>query len=940
MAVRKVKKTKTTQKKNPKKTGQNTNTKKNTEKKKKVTRKVTTKKKSSEVIKSKKTTTSKTRSKTPKKNQNKTLKKKTGRSTKSIAQQSSVFVEIEPLTTAEEMAALLANEEPRKKNRRFSFVSSKSVPETTETQPKGGNIVTKQRKKAVKAAMIGLGLFIIAAIYTIQFHLRSSVAKDSGSIETSGIIENAMIKRDIYGIAIVEASNEEDLFYAAGYAHASDRLWQMVSLSYVAQGRISEIKSSEAALNLDVFMRSLNIKKHVQKALGSMPANIKAKLKRFADGVNFYLENENLPVEFMLTGFEPNKWHPIDTLYIFAIMNLSLSHNIEEEVIFLRLLKKLGPQRAARLVPIYEDEPLPMTEVNKVMLAHKSIIENDIASPPFEMIEKYLSIGMPASNNWAITPARAKGKKSIVVNDTHLKLQNPNAWYILHLKCPTYDVAGVTLAGMPFIALGFNGSIAWGATMVMADSQDLYLEKLKKEKNQTLYLSPKGVWRPVVRRVEEFKVDGEIKKIEILETENGPLLNGALNKKKTNRLMPSAIKSQLGLSLKSALFDGERAARGIYMLGKAKTMTEARRAMSFFDSIYLNIVYGDANNIGWQVTGKYPRRINTTGQLPSPGWMPEYQWQGYHSYESNPAMINPPRGYIVTANHRTVPKEHPIVLTKSWHSPERAQRLSQLLDALPQATALDMMNMHKDRVSIFAQKIIRQLKAPVVRQGILSAAWSLKKEDRALLKEALKDLNSFDGDMRAVSKPAAIFSNFMYHFIVNVFADEVDGKDSELYDVLMKASQSSYNAFHDHLLKIEDSPFYDNVTTKDVKETRSLMLAKSLVDAIKHCEEKMGKNRKTWQWGKIHTLNRGSHKWVKSFDIYNVPAMRLIVDFSKEDPAYLLIHPGNSGNRFSKHYDNMIESFLRVDNHTLPFKKENIKNQYTKILRLMKRKNK
>ncbi len=826
--------------------------------------------------------------------------------------------------------------------------------------------------KIAKAVVITL-IIVITAIFSFDYHLKrqfeKSVDDPDGTVTVKGISGTATIRRDKLGVPYIEAKNEEDLFFATGYAVASDRLWQITVMKMIMQGRLSEIIGEEG-VKLDIFMRTLGAGPAVDEAMKKMDPRSLAVFESFARGVNAYLEtHSHLPVEFSLTGYRPEKWQPRDCIFISVIMSLGLSYNMTEELDFLNLASRVGYERAAWLVPVYPDEDIPLEEAKKLAAINPREL-NSLAVQWDGMrreLHRRLSYNLPASNNWALAGTRTKSGRPIVCNDTHLELMVPNAWMMIHQKCPTYEAAGVTAPGIPFVVLGYNGSIAWGVTMVMADNQDIFVEKLKTENGVTSYLY-RGQWLPVKTRREEFRVrDGKTVVREIASTQHGPLLNDALASipfPSDNSMLPLPIKTSYGLALSWATGDIVKTLNGFMELGRVKSLAGVRPALMNVESMYLNFVYGDRDGIGWQVSGKYPVRKKGTGQLPSPGWDGDYDWNGSVPMEKNPYSENPAAGFLLTANQRTVDKKYPYHLTSSWYTPERAERINHVLGQMQKATAGDMMKLQFDRYSLMAKKVqdllFRGNSAAKVRRAIDA----LGEEKAGNAREALEFLKPerFNAVMDENSASAAVLGAFLHCSLRDIFLDELGPDNGLVWEAFISATLTKYPAPQDHLLGREDSPFWDDVKTP-LRENKWDILARSLNNAIVLCEERLGGNRGKWQWGRLHTyhwqhevskslpvfhdfFNRGPYPaggdnhtvnvatctYGKSFEVIEIPAMRLVVDFSRTEPAFLVHVPGQSGNPSSEHYGDMLPYWLTGKNHPLPFGRKAVEEQYKDVL--------
>lgn len=824
------------------------------------------------------------------------------------------------------------------------------------------------KKRFVKFLLIGVALLLLLGLSWLTCKAMLSVASETGTIKVTGISGSVTIARDPLGVPFVEADTEQDAFFGAGYAAASDRLWQMYATKLAVTGRLAEIAGAKM-LPVDVYMRTVGIRRNVDRAINKMPAEYRAPLEAYAAGVNAYLKtHQHLPIEFILTGYTPEPWTIYDCGYVFGSLAFGLAVNLDEELFFLEAARQLGAEKAAWLVPIYADEPIPFTEAQKIDKKIASLLnpQTQLLRDTLEELNRIFRTGMPASNNWVIAGNRTKDGKAILANDTHLPVTMPALWYMMSIESPTYKAAGVTIAGQPYIQLGYNGKIAWGATMVEADCQDLFIETIRSENGHTLYLRPDNTWAPVRELKERFKVRfGRDREVTLRFSANGPLISDALRQLDTKPLMPlvpvGGVKNELHLALRWTLQDGDRAGIGIYEMGRAQTMAEFRRAVSKIHSIYLNLVYTDGENIAWQTTGRIPVRSKGTGQLPSIA-AEGYRWLRYLPFERQPHRENPEEGFLVTANERTVPKGDERKISSVWFSPERAERIRSLLAAKSDWTGAETRQMQLDLYSRMAEKTVAAFSERQVE--LQNAIARLPEKKQKYARAALEILTRFDNVMGAKSQGAALLGAFYHVFTRNVFGDELV-PDSPLWKSFIHTNLRSYSAPQDHILGRDESPFFDDAKTPE-KETRADMFARSLADAYEFCADAMGSPDK-WRWEKLHkiywqhdatkeagilswymnhgpvsyqgdshTINVAHFAWGENFDVFVIPAMRLVVDFNEAEPAQLMIHSGVSGNPSSEHYRDQIKLFLKGENHPLPMGPEAKQKQYSQVLLLEK----
>ena len=794
-------------------------------------------------------------------------------------------------------------------------------------------------------------LFIFFFWMSLDVFLKSTVPTESGSLKLKALHKDVNIYRDSLGIPFIEAQNEDDLFFAAGYVHASDRLWQMVSLKMLSQGRLAELLGSRV-LSADLYMRTVGIHHYAKKILNQYPEHLRHKMTQFSKGVNAFAANHILPIEFHLLGYKPEKWAAIDSICVYLFLNLMLSTNQFEELVFLDIFSKLGFEKSVQLFPKYIGESVSPVELNKLRN-----VNFQTALPfhdsPLQSVNEIIQLGLPASNNWVVSPKIALKKKALLANDTHMEHVTPAIWLLMVLKSPNYRVAGASLPGVPLVAAGYNGKIAWGVTMLMADTQDIFLEKIKKIKGKTHYLF-KGRWLPVIERKETFRVRGQKDEVRIIEsTHHGPLMNEVLKEKAVAPFRPDDVRSEYGIANCWSVKDGDRSGEGFYLLGKAQNIKELNTAVSLIDGMPLNFVYSDGDNIGWIPSGKLPLRNSGEGKFPSPGWTGLYDWKGYVPYQDKPQKLNPAQGFIVTANNRVTETAYPHI-TSSWYGPERADRASEMLKEKGNRIDFDdMLRMQFDRKSLFHNKVRKVLLQKDFLQvladpDILTQSQKVKKEKKKNMLSAWNKIVNFHGNTEPHSHFALVYQAFLYSFTRNTFHDELNAS----WEGFMGAHRRTYDTIQDHLItpQKQNSTFFDNIQTP-FKEDKFWILLESLSDASEFCHKRSVFNENSLKWGNLHQyawvnnfgkalsflsfyFNRGPHPAGGAKDTLNVasfawgdqrfyttevPALKLIVDFSKKEPLFMINSSGQSGNPSSHHYDDMIPYFLSGKNHQIFF---------------------
>ena len=797
-----------------------------------------------------------------------------------------------------------------------------------------------------------------------------SVHPDQGIVRIQGLAQSVVIRRNPLGMPLIETTTFHDALFALGYVHASDRLSQMVGMRLMAEGRLAEM-AGPGVLEMDRFMRAVNLKKSAQVLYSNASPRLKRFFEVYARGVNAYLfrYRDKLPMDLAESGYKPAYWKPEDSALVFCLLNFGLAVNLQEEIAALVLAQKVGSEQLAWLLPTYPDEALPFDEAAKLKgldLNGQLTGLNAVNMAVSQFADAHM-LGVAASNNWAFAPQRTRSGKSLLANDTHLPLSMPSAWNFVQIRSPKYQAAGVSIAGVPAVVAGFNGKLGWGMTMVMGDNQDLFLEQVRRQNGRLHYLAD-GKWLAAQERQETFFIKGQRPIREtIFETRHGPLLNSVLGERK-HALQPMQLKTGYGLALKTTQFEADQSLDAFFDLSRAQSVDQAFEATREIRSMPLNMVFADAQHIGWQVTGRYPNRSAGLGLLPSPGWNSLYEWDGFADPMLHPYDQDPAQGWLGTANQRTVPQGYGMQLSNSWFYPERAERIAALA-ASGKHDSQSTIAMQYDQTSPFVAKLQTMLSAPGMDESLATAIDALPAAERTKAREALDRLQKFDGRMAATSADAALYSAFLHQSARETFLDELGPESSAAWNALIETANTSYSAQADHLLGREDSPFWDDRRTP-TQEDKPTILARSLAGAITLLQSKLGGERTAWQWGKLHTynwtsdtsqlaqymspsqrasisalkgyldrgpypaggdhstLNVAAYHWGQNFDTWLVPAMRIVVDFGREEPLIGLNSSGQSGNPASSHYADGIDAWLKGNYMSFPFQSQNLDKVY------------
>ncbi|MGG7599791.1 penicillin acylase family protein [Pseudomonas sp. WC1] len=767
---------------------------------------------------------------------------------------------------------------------------------------------------------------------------QDSVLPNSGVQPLRGLAQNVSVRRNAMGAPLIESGNFHDALFSLGYLHAGDRIEQMAAMRLLAQGRLAELAGADA-LAIDRLMRAANLK----QSAGQLYADASPRLKRFfevyARGVNAYLfrYRDKLPGELARSGYRPEYWKPEDSALIFSLYAFSQSVNLQEELSALTLAQKVGADKLVWLLPGAPDEPLADSEVDKLKglnLASQLPGLGALTATGQQLADLGL-LGAPGSSNLALSPQRSRAGKSLLASDSRA------AWALSPVQIHTgkYQVAGLSLPGLPIVLAGYNGKLAWSSSAVMADNQDLFLEQVRRQGTQLTYLAD-GKWQPARARNETFFVRGQRPQREVMyDTRHGTLLPGH---------------GSLALALHLPLLKDDRSLDALFDLTRAQNIERAFDSTREVGAAALNFVFAEPQHIGWQVSGRYPNRREGQGLLPSPGWDGRYDWDGYADAMLHPYDQDPPAGFIGHANQRSLPKGYGMQLSSSWYYPERAERMAQLAGN-GRHDSRSLMALQNDQVTLLADKLKQMFDAPGMAQPLKQAIDALPGAQRDKARDALARLKAFDGRLSPVSADAALYELFLQAVTRQTFLDELGPESSPTWQAFIGNAKLSYSAQADHLLGREDSPFWDDRGTPQ-KEDKPTILARSLAAAVDAGTTQLGADRRAWQWGKLHqyrwpapayhglgdkleraplaaggdfsTLALTPYAWGSSFDAQLPASARMIVDFGQTEPLQLLTSNGQSGNPASRHYSDGLDAWFKGRFTSLPLQPQNFARAY------------
>ena len=767
--------------------------------------------------------------------------------------------------------------------------------------------------------------------YSWRHLLRRSVPPQNGRVQMAGLSAPVEIIRDRWGVPHIYAQNERDLFFAQGYVHAQDRLFQMDTHRRVGAGRISEI-SGTSGLATDRFARYFGWPRAAEAQATNVSAEVTGVMEAYCAGVNAFILQGKLPVEFNILAYRPEPWRFIDTASWGAVLAWGLSVNWESEMIRSLLLETVGPEKTADLTTLYDDDYqtiIPDGVVGQRLAAallqdyHQALL-----NMPLGTIPAGKGVG---SNNWVVNGQQTASGRPILANDPHLPPIFPAFWYENHLIGGDFNVTGYTMPGVPGVIIGHNEHVAWGVTNAFPDVQDVFIERFHLE-DPTKY-EVNGRWEQAEIVQEEIKVRGKKPVVETVRyTRHGPVFSDMLAEEGQD------------LSLKWASFSQNDHLRAILDMNRAANWPQFRESLRHWGFPSQNVVYADReDNIGYMMPGLVPQRSKGAGIVPVPGWQDTYEWNGWIPFEELPVSFNPASGMIVTANNRVQGDTYPHFLTSEWLPDYRAKRIKQLLKEYVPLTLADNGRIQADTVSLQAQRFMK-LVLPLLEPRQLA---------HERIEYALHLLQAWDCDMCADRIAPSLFFGWLTCLTTAVF-EKAMGPD--LATKLL--SRRALDGFPmDPYLEVAPELVMKWLTSGSpdwVGDIKSLLLP-ALQKTVTLLEIQFGPDPNGWQWGKLHKINlqhpvtripglgrswkprsipvSGDGFTVNQSDVKIqfppgavgvIASCRLLIDVGEWDNSLAVLPGGQSGHPASAHYQDGLADWENGRYHPLLFTRERI----------------
>lgn len=789
--------------------------------------------------------------------------------------------------------------------------------------------------KLLKRILIAIPILLIVIAVSIVCYLQTTKPKYEGEESLANISKQTTVYFDEYGVPHIYAETQKDAMVTLGYVHAQDRLWQMELMRRIAPGRLSEIFGGKL-LKTDKFFAGVGIDENSKQAVANLDKNSEAYVlaSAYLDGINQYIEQGTVPVELRLLGIKQEKFTLKDVYNIFGFMSFSFAMAQKTDPLLTDIRDRFGMDY---LKDFGINGELGTKQLKSFQGKYKEYTE--VSTAVANLLEASPIPAFIGSNSWVIGGGKTKSGKVILANDPHIMHSQPGTWYEAHISCPDYEIYGYYIAGTPFPLLGHNHNYAYGLTMFENDDVDFFKEE-NNPNNDKQYKTIDG-YKNYTYQQKTIKIkDSADVKLNVKTSQHGPIVTGLLDGLKAKE--PIAI-SWIYTQQKNEIL------QAVYQLSHAKDLESFHKSIELIKAPGLNIMYGDAKgNIAWITSGKLykvDKSVNTNFILNGANgiddkkeWLP---------FDKNPAAINPLWNYVYSANNQ--PEAIDGYLYPGYYLPkDRAERIDQLLSPKNDWTRENVSKMIVDNTSTTAEGIVSMMMSKVDEKALDNVD-----------KKAFSILKNWKGTNNLSDIPPVIYNKWLYFYLKDTFQDEL-GEES----FKMLLGTHIVKQMIGQQVRNRTSPWWDNINTKNKKETQSDIFTASFREAVLSLEKQFGDDVDKWKWGKVHQVEfqhpigkvalfsgffnvgpfplAGSNEvidnelftYTEEADIMvkGGPSTRRIIDFSDIENSISVLPSGQSGNPMSPHYDDQAELFTKGQFRKMKLNRKEIESTSTKLV--------
>ncbi len=780
-------------------------------------------------------------------------------------------------------------------------------------------------------SFIGLTLVGIVVGIVISFYIMLvlSVPQTDGEITLTGLNSQVKILFDGKGIPQIYAENEKDAYFALGYQHAADRMFQMDLSRRVAQGKLSELLGSvtEAIDEEQIKIGHYRIAVETEKNLSDKNKKL---LQAYADGVNRYSDIcKSLPFEYRFLPVDFVKWTVTDCLALLSFQTWYSNSLMNRDSFYNRLVEKVGQDKAQTLIfPYPKFAPVTVDSVTKLSTISPSFKTSKVSynysfklqpDNSSSIAQKYIaelyfknrlsSFKMSeASNAWVIAPSKSENGSAMLASDPHLELGRlPQFWYAagIHIEKSNTDAFGITTAGLPFFVMGHNKSSAWAFTAGGNDIVDY--KTIRTNSDGTQYLSENG-WK--VFRVDStehinISIDSPITIVTKLSD-----YGVVMEENDSTAVVMHWVGQDVSL---------DKGVSNAFNLVNTKSYEQFQNIVTNFGALDANYMYADSfGNIGYQLSTPLPIRKNSSTSI-LPDALGSQIPFNFLPLDATPHVLNPEIGWIANCNNKPDNSKN----TQGFYFADRVLRIQELLNSKEKFTIDDMKNFQFDLTDRYMANYANEF----------AQVLSLLGEDK---KAAL--MRSWDGNSDTLSYNALLCTVYLDELKKDLFEDEL----GDLY-------RSVPSKWVENFTSVESDGWFDNINTPEI-ETAIDITQKAMKHALEIVGEKTWGDFQTLQMkhplsiipivssalhletepiprgGTPGTLNSSFARKKLDGTYVSVAgvSMRLLVDFSDLDATTIVLPAGNSGNPMSEHFFDFYNMWRTNERWTVPISDDKI----------------
>ncbi|WP_067514706.1 penicillin acylase family protein [Endozoicomonas ascidiicola] len=758
---------------------------------------------------------------------------------------------------------------------------------------------------SIKKLLAVLVLVLITAVVWItQFQYQT---QRDGELSLDGLVDSVTVQYNEFGVPRIEAKSEADLYFALGYVHAQDRLFQMELMRRLAQGQLAEM-FGEKLVDTDRLFRTVGIHRHAKQYVADIDKSSDSwrALEQYVAGVNAFQDQGNLPVEFDVLGLTPRPFKPEDSISVSGYLAYSFAVGFRTEPVMTFIADQLGEEYLAIF-----DLDMPAGSANHQLnsATYESLAKLGIAS----ILDQELG-QLEGSNAWAISGSQTKNGKPILASDPHISFSAPGVWYEAHLVSGDYEFYGFHQALVPVALMGHNRRFGWGVTMFQNDDMDFYLEQVNPQNvNQ---VKREKVYEDLALINETIQVkDSSPVDITVRTSSIGPIINDVY--KGFDNAQPVSLWWAF-LKTPNPLMNA------FYELSRAESVEAFGEALKQVHAPGLNFVYADTDdNIAWWSAGLVPVRPDHVAPWKiMDGSSNQDLPTGFYDFSYNPHKLNPPEGFIVSANQR--PDAYEGVMVPGYYNlPARAELL---IDDIAGQGMTNLENEKSNQLNIRSEYAADAL-------SIMLAELDPAQKQR-LSPELLDALGTWQGAFTLDSVAATLFTEWQFALFEQTFADELG---VELFKLFIRTRRSDHGFYQ--LIGLSENPWWSN---QGKAQSRKEVVNQAFDIAMSRLTENLGVDSYGWQWSEVHLFEQkhplgsvqplnhlfnlgpvavdGSHavpnnlsqklstgmQWVTSG-----PSTRRLLDFSAPQKSLSILPGGQSGNPFDHHYDDQAATYVR-----------------------------